>query len=110
MENVIAGASPSASFVSCIRRMSGFARSSHQSTFSWRALSELTFQVAIRTVGSGRSVVALGVGSAAEHVGPQVADAHPFGSVADGLVVLLVRQLQGREGLARLHGVRRREH
>src|SRR6478735_11103002 len=32
-----------------MRRMSGAARTSHFSTASWRALSELTFQVAMRT-------------------------------------------------------------
>src|SRR5262245_5563363 len=40
--------SPSASFVSCIKSTSGSARSSHQPTFSKRAFSELTFQVAMR--------------------------------------------------------------
>src|SRR5215831_8012063 len=46
--NVSTGASASASFVSCIRSTSGFVRSSHHMTFSRRAFSELTFQVAIR--------------------------------------------------------------
>src|SRR5258706_13362329 len=45
------GASASVSFVSWMSRTSGAARASHCSTFSWRALSELTFQVAIR-IGS----------------------------------------------------------
>src|SRR2546427_2359199 len=43
------GASGSASLVSCMSSTSGRARSSHQVTFSRRAFSELTFQVAIRT-------------------------------------------------------------
>ena len=42
------GASASASFVSWISRTSGSARASHFSTASIRALSELTFQVAMR--------------------------------------------------------------
>src|SRR3954451_889542 len=42
------GTSLSASFVSCISITSGRARSSHQDTLSRRALSELTFQVAMR--------------------------------------------------------------
>src|SRR5687767_6325986 len=42
------GISSSASLVSCMSRTSGFARSSHHVTFSSRAFSELTFQVAIR--------------------------------------------------------------
>ena len=42
------GASSSVSFVSWMSRMSGSARVSQVSTASWRALSELTFQVAIR--------------------------------------------------------------
>src|SRR5437867_4743302 len=42
------GASRSASLVSCIRSTSGLARSSHHVTFSRRAFSELTFQVAMR--------------------------------------------------------------
>jgi len=46
--NVLTGASASPSLVSCIRSTSGFARSSHHMTFSRRAFSELTFQVAIR--------------------------------------------------------------
>src|SRR5207244_6664772 len=44
-----AGASGSASLVSCISSTSGRARSSHHVTFSRRAFSELTFQVAILT-------------------------------------------------------------
>src|SRR5919198_2292675 len=48
MLNGIVGTSLSASFVSCISRMSGWARSSHHSTLSRRAFNELTFQVAIR--------------------------------------------------------------
>src|SRR5829696_556572 len=47
------GTSLSASLVSCMRRTSGCARSSHQATFSSRALSELTFHVAMRTRDSG---------------------------------------------------------
>src|SRR5438309_1237994 len=43
-----AGASGSASLVSCISSTSGLARSSHHVTFSRRAFSELTFQVAMR--------------------------------------------------------------
>ena len=46
-----AGASASASFVSCISRTSGCARSSHHVTLSSRAFSEFTFQVAIRICG-----------------------------------------------------------
>src|SRR5258707_913727 len=47
------GAAASVGLVSCMRRISGGARSSHFSTASWRALSELTFQVAMRMgVGS----------------------------------------------------------
>ena len=42
------GTSSSASFVSCIKSKSGCTRPSHQRTFSSRALSELTFQVAMR--------------------------------------------------------------
>src|SRR5512141_1860675 len=49
MAKVMTGASPSVSLVSWRSRMSGAARSSQRSTASWRALSELTFQVAIRT-------------------------------------------------------------
>src|SRR4051812_46878862 len=48
----ISGASASLSFVSWTRRTSGCALASHFSTASWRALSEFTFQVAIR-IGRG---------------------------------------------------------
>src|SRR4051794_4508605 len=41
----------SESFVSWRQSTSGFAYASHSSTRSWRAFSELTFQVAIRTPG-----------------------------------------------------------
>ena len=44
----ITGASASESLVSWISSTSGSARASHRSTASWRALSELTFQVAMR--------------------------------------------------------------
>src|SRR5438128_2828517 len=47
--NASAGASGSASLVSCISSTSGRARSSHHVTLSRRAFSELTFQVAILT-------------------------------------------------------------
>src|SRR6185369_6311935 len=95
------GASGSASFVSCMSRTSGDARSSHQSTFSWRAFRELTFQVAMRTARAG---------SATEHVRAEVRDAHPVGRLAHGFVVLLERQAEGCEGLARGLRVRRRQH
>src|SRR5438128_1579198 len=45
------------SFVSCINRTSGFARSSHHTTFSSRAFNELTFQVAMRIVLGPRWIV-----------------------------------------------------
>src|SRR6266480_796205 len=47
------GASWSVSFVSCMSSTSGAARDSHHSTLSMRALSELTFQVAILISPSG---------------------------------------------------------
>src|SRR5439155_17253332 len=49
VRNASAGASESASLVSCMSSTSGFARSSHHRTLSRRAFRELTFQVAIRT-------------------------------------------------------------
>ena len=58
------GASSSESFVSCIRSTSGCARSSHSITRSMRALSELTFHVAMRICGRlsvrGRAVAGCG--------------------------------------------------
>ena len=49
----MSGASASESFVSCISRTSGAARSSHHSIFSSRAFIELTFHVAMRIGRSG---------------------------------------------------------
>src|SRR3954447_15626134 len=99
MPNAIAGASGSASFVSCISRTSGAARSSHQSTFSWRAFSELTFQVAMR-IGTVRCSGWRGApGSAAAEVGAKVRDAHAVGWDAGGVVVLLECQSQGGQRL-----------
>src|SRR5262245_29632292 len=48
-ENASDGNASSGSFVSCRHTTSGWAYSSHSSTRGWRALSELTFQVAMRT-------------------------------------------------------------
>src|SRR5713101_6407250 len=48
-ENARLGNASSASFVSWRHNTSGCAYTSHSSTRSWRAFSELTFQVAIRT-------------------------------------------------------------
>src|SRR5438093_8463111 len=70
--NASRGASASASLVSCISRTSGRPRSSHQATLSKRALSELTFQVAILTdvgyrVSGGPAAVGGGRARGAAH-------------------------------------------
>src|SRR6266550_4089144 len=56
------GASASVSFVSWISSTSGAARSSHHSTFSSRAFSELTFQVAMCIAVGGSEVPAANAG------------------------------------------------
>ena len=68
------GASASVSLVSCMSRMSGAARSSQLSTASWRALSELTFQVAMRIGARDRSVPPAAL--AVEVEGRGVGDGH----------------------------------
>src|ERR1039458_10463563 len=54
----MAGKAVSASLVSCMQRTSGRAYSIHSSTRESRALSEFTFQVAMRMISSDRLVVA----------------------------------------------------
>src|ERR1700722_6467371 len=49
----MAGKAVSASFVSCMQTTSGWAYSIHSSTRGRRALSEFTFQVAMRMISSG---------------------------------------------------------
>src|SRR5437868_6956808 len=85
-------------------RTSGAARSSHQSTLSWRALSELTFQVAIRTLRP-RSMPESGESPAAE-----VGDREPIRLDLEALGVLLERQGELLEGLPRRVRVGRRQH
>src|SRR5664279_2236698 len=80
MLNGIAGAASSASFVSCISRTSGFFSASHSSTRSRRALSELTFHVAMRIRASelppaGRRLVAAALLSGEVEFG-RVGDTH----------------------------------
>ena len=86
----MSGASASESFVSCISRTSGAARSSHHSIFSSRAFMELTFQVAIRMSMVARSAARL----AAAHA----RDRHrvELGVLA---AVLLERELERVKGL-----------
>src|SRR6185369_3028773 len=94
------GASVSDSFVSCMSRTSGAARSSHHSIFSSRAFIELTFHVAMRMALRG-----LAAGLAAAQVG----DRHPIhaGAVAAVLLERLAELRQRRPGRVRVGG---REH
>ena len=73
-ESVCAGASASASLVSCISSTSGRARSSHQVTLSSRAFSELTFQVAIRTPSRYHPELCASTGLAPPAASPTIAE------------------------------------
>jgi len=53
VDSAMAGKAASASFVSCMQTTSGWAYSIHSSTRDKRALSEFTFQVAMRMFSSG---------------------------------------------------------
>src|SRR5207245_4135724 len=103
---VATGASASESFVSCISRTSGFARPSHQTTFSSRAFSELTFQVAIRIVVVLRSLVSLPradiEAGRASQLGPALEELSPRGA-GDAIGVGDDRRLVHREHAAVAH-------
>src|SRR5450759_4308516 len=102
IRNGISGAASSASLVSCISSTSGTRWTSHSSTRGRRALSELTFQVAMRTCGSVRRLVAPALLSGEVELG-RVGDAHDGQSAGlDGIGDHQVRYV--RHGAGHVEG------